>query len=512
MTALEQVAELLTAHGMREAFGVTGSGASLKVISRLEDRGVAYYPVAHEAAAALMAGGVFRATGRIAAAIAIKGPGVANLLPGVACNHLDGQASITIAEAYGSGVPEFRRHKRLDHLTILAPLVKGWATLDKLTDSLPGLLSIATAEPPGPVHLELRDGPGPDLCGVTASPATSAHEENWIELLKGSRRPVVIAGSLGLRRPWGTQVSTLKCPVFTTALAKGLVDECGPSAAGVYTGEGGPLAPESTILSHADLVLGLGLRNTEVLTPRRITHALLIDEIVGYSDGFQAGTVILDSLAANTALSVIAEKGWGVELVERSRNDLRTALLETHWSPARCIEVLNRLDWNYTLVVDTGSFCTIAEHLWVANPKRRFVGSGNARFMGVGLPTSIGVALARPGQPVVCVVGDGGVRPYLAELSLALEECLPLCVVLMSDGAYGSIAAVPQEGRTSRRAVRISRPSWWRAIQGMGAAARGVESADVFERALTEWKREGPLFIEAAFDAAEYVAMTAGLR
>ncbi len=85
-TQLNRLANLLVKENVRWAFGVTGSGSSLHLISRLEEEGINYIPASHEASAALMAGAVARATGQIAVAISIKGPGLVNLLAGQAAN------------------------------------------------------------------------------------------------------------------------------------------------------------------------------------------------------------------------------------------------------------------------------------------------------------------------------------------------------------------------------------------------------------------------------------------
>ena len=80
---IELLATLLVENGLRYVFGVTGSGSSLRLITELETRGVPYYPAAHEASAALMAGAVTRASGQLSASVSIKGPGLANMVPGI---------------------------------------------------------------------------------------------------------------------------------------------------------------------------------------------------------------------------------------------------------------------------------------------------------------------------------------------------------------------------------------------------------------------------------------------
>ena len=37
--------------------------------------------------------------------------------------------------------------------------------------------------------------------------------------------------------------------------------------------------------------------------------------------------------------------------------------------------------------------------------------------MGTSIPTAIGVSIANRNFPTICVVGDGGISPYISELS-----------------------------------------------------------------------------------------------
>ena len=518
---IQLLARLLVDHGLEHAFGVTGSGLSLALITELESLGVRYCPASHEASAALMAGAVARTTGRVSCSISIKGPGLANMLPGIVHNHFEGNPALSISEAFGGGVPLYRRHKRLDHGALLASVVKACTSLDDVDRGFPSLMATAHREVPGPVHLDLCSGSPGSVPTTTfstdgqASSEGSAREE-VTQKVAAAERPILVVGSLALRRSWKERLEALSIPVFTTAAAKGVVDEGFAHAAGVFTGDGKELVPEWHLISEADLVVGVGLRNTEVLTPKPFGRStVLVDEVNGgLADGFQADLLSLDADrdAVADLLDILSEKRWGLDSIDLLRQAMQRALLDTPWLPAACFEILNDLTFPYALTMDTGSFCTIGEHLWRAGPERPFLGGSNDRYMGVALPSALGVALATPGVPVFCVVGDGGMRTYPAELKLAVQESLPLCVILMTDGRYGSVACAPQSRPMSSRAISVFQPSWWKAAEAMGCEACQVESEGSFERAVRTWKRQEPLFIEAAFDPEAYLDMTRRLR
>jgi acetolactate synthase-1/2/3 large subunit len=517
---VEWLAEQLVKRGLRAAFGVTGSGASWKLLSALEGHGCVYYPVAHEASGAIMAGVFTKLTGSLALSLSVKGPGLASMFPGIVYNHFENHPAISVSECFGSEVPSHRKHKRLDHAAILKPVVKASAHVSLEAPELTHLLEIARREVPGPVHIHLCRGehgkiaPGPKAS--PGAPSASPDPGNLLEILRHANSPVVIVGSLATRRAWGQSLTGLNCPVLTTASAKGAIDEALPQAAGVFTGDGKELSPEVQVLGKSDLIVGLGLRNSEVLTARPFgRRAVLVDEVdLRLGDGFDADLVeaSADSALFEGVITELSRSNWGLEAVAAGRAALRAELLRHPWLPAQCFEVLNGLSHPCALVVDTGSFCTIAEHMWEASSRRAFLGSSNGRFMGTAIPAALGASMARPGVPVLCVVGDGGVRDYLVELKLAVEEMLPVCVILMSDGRFGSVAGPSPEKGLSRRAIEVHAPSWLRAVQGMGVDARAVASNDDLSRELQAWNRRGPLFLEAVFDPAAYAAMTSRVR
>lgn len=509
----QQLASVLVErHGLQYAFGITGSGGSLQLIAELERLGAAYFPVSHEACGALMAGAVVKSTGRLSASISIKGPGLANMLSGVASNYVENIPSLSIAEAYGASVPPSRRHKRLDHQSLMAPVSKAVLALDDL-DVFDGWIDTARAEVPGPVHLDLcerqrRAAPRPRIVerGATA----------WHEIqgrINEARRPAVIVGSLACRRAWAQQLAQLTVPVFTTVAAKGVVDETLAHAAGIFTGAGKELAPETIVLTDADLVVGLGLRNAEVLDARPFTAPLVIvDEVRGFDDGFAPEATVVGDDAPGGVLDALLSKAWGEDVVATALGRLAGTLSQQAGLPARYFGILDRLEFDHALVLDTGSFCTIGEHVWRAGRCRSFYGSNNGRNMGIGLPTAVGVALCRRDQPVFCVVGDGGMRMYPAEITLAVREKLPVCFVLMTDGRYGSIVSASVPAASADRATTLPGTSWFASVEAMGCATRRVESETAFEDAVRSWSRAEPLFVEAPFDRDRYRRMVDGLR
>lgn len=518
MVELAALAERITRAGARHAFGITGSGPTWSLITELEARGVAYHPCVHEASAALMAGAVARATGVVTPSISIKGPGLANALPGIVSNHYENAPALSVAEAYAHDAPAARRHKRLDQPAVLATVVKAHSFLDALDARFDDLVTTARAEAPGPVHIDLASGGGTPSAAMAAAGHLGGERGSpyaaLVDRVAAADRPLVIVGNLASRREWRPILDELRVPVFTTVAAKGAVDERGPFAAGVFTGDGRTLAPEVQLVPRADLVVGIGLRNNEILSAKPFAVPLvMIDEIAGASQGWapELECITTAPSAYRLLLDELRPKEWGADEVAAARRAM-TAGLQADWLPSTCFDRLNGLDYGHALVLDTGSFCTVGEHVWQAGPDRRFMGSSNGRYMGTGLPTAIGLSFALQGTPVFCAVGDGGVRMYPAEIAMAVESGLPLCVILMADRRYASIAAAAPHGGRSRRAIEPQHTDWWRVAEAMGCDAAHVDQPTAFASVIEQWDRSGPLFIEAAFQPIPYMEMTRDLR
>jgi thiamine pyrophosphate-dependent acetolactate synthase large subunit-like protein len=108
--------------------------------------------------------------------------------------------------------------------------------------------------------------------------------------------------------------------------------------------------------------------------------------------------------------------------------DLRTAM----------ITLDGLLPERRNLVTDAGRFMTAPWRYIHVDDPRGFVHSVNFGSIGLGLGTAIGMAAARPDRVTVAVLGDGGFMQGSAELRVAVNERLPLIVVIANDGAYGA--------------------------------------------------------------------------
>lgn len=59
--------------------------------------------------------------------------------------------------------------------------------------------------------------------------------------------------------------------------------------------------------------------------------------------------------------------------------------------------------------------------------------------LGWGLPASIGIALADSDRPVVAVIGDGSAHYSISALRTAVQDDIPVIIILLRNGTYGAL-------------------------------------------------------------------------
>ena len=360
--AMKLLADTLVQAGTKRAFGVPGGGPSLELIDALERRGVDVVTTAHEANAAVMAAAGARIGGGPGVAFAIKGPGLVNMLPGLAACSFESLPVLAVVEAYAPGTPAAKAHKRIDHARVVDGVAKAHRTWSVVGPDAAALLRHAREELPGAVVLDLPNGPAAEDAPLPLAVVAAGDRGAVAQHIARAQRPVVIAGTLALRMGASEHLAALSIPVLTTAAAKGVVDERLPHAAGVFTGVGKRLAPEARVLADADLVIGIGLRSREVLSAVPFACPLVtIDPLDDAAPGFApvASCAALD----DELCALLSARAWGVEVVAETRRAFTSELVHDAFLPAPALARMQAALPHARLVTDTGNFCTVAEHV-----------------------------------------------------------------------------------------------------------------------------------------------------
>lgn len=515
MTDFEKLADDIVASGVKMGFGIPGSGATLSLIDELEKRGVPFHLSHFEGAGAMMAAASGRVSGTPGLSVSIKGPGLANAVPGLSVAWFESYPLVHITEAAPPGAPLSAAHKRLDQQTLVDAVSKASRPWSINGPSWQAMVDYAFAEECGPVVFELVNKPVQSTNPLPSVSKPVCRLEDALKLIKSASRPVVIVGSLGIRHGLQDQLEALSIPVFSTAGAKGVINENLPTAAGVFTGVGQDLTPEKIVLPQSDLVIGIGVTAREVLSTKPFHCDYLAIE-ASETDGTDAfePTVRTGLSDANDILSTLQKAdSWGLSQLKDTLEKLH-AKMDEGFLPGQVFYALQRhFDHNVRMVMDTGYFCTIGEHAWLAKKADQCLLSGQGRYMGTSIPMAIGAAMTDPSIPTICTMGDGGVAMYLAEAKLAVRHKLPILFVLMTDNMFGSIRTRALKDGLTQKPLTMDGTGWVAEFDAMGIAGQRVGSLDAVNDALINWEpSNGPAYLEVAFDPVPYEAMCAGIR
>jgi acetolactate synthase-1/2/3 large subunit len=147
----------------------------------------------------------------------------------------------------------------------------------------------------------------------------------------------------------------------------------------------------------------------------------------------------------------------------------------------------------------------VGQHqMWAANrlrfdAPRRWLTSGGHGTMGYGLPAALGAQAACPEATVVCVSGEGSLLMNVQELATAVEERLPVKIVLMHNGTLGMVRQQQDmfwDGR--RQAVDLgASPDWTVLARAFGIDGRRVTEQEEVQEAVAETlAADGPALLE----------------
>jgi acetolactate synthase-1/2/3 large subunit len=517
--------EMLERTGVRWAFGVP-SGPVLPLIEALRTSKVEYVLVANETSAGFMASTVGALTGVPGVCVSTLGPGATNMATGVGAAWLDRAPVIAITCNVETPWLERRIQMRIDHHALFAPLTKASLPLrhDSVAATMARALSFATAEPPGPVHLDLPEDVGSAIAteAVTDLPASKPLPpfpreaiEQTIEALSRSRRPLLVTG-LSLSRASQHRrlvdfVEKQGIPFITTLHAKGLL----PESHALYAGVLGRArrSDVQAFVRRADLIVGVGFDPVEInyeewagQTP--IVH--LSTETAETSDTLRLAVNAAGDLdAAIEALVALPLRpnDWTRDEVAAHREVLDRALrpADSAFGAQHVLDVLRaKLDSDAILAYDVGAHTHQIATQWRTDRPNTCISTNGWSSMGYGIPAAYAAKLAHPERSVVGVVGDGCFQMTAGELALGRRLNLAVPIVVLNDG-WLTLLKVKQERKGYELSgVRLGEPSP-SPPHYFGVPCRSARGEEELAAAL-EWglNLNGPSVIEAFTDAAPY--------
>lgn len=524
ITGGELFALALQAEGIEFLFGLPSPEID-PLFAVLADHGIRLVPIHHEAAAAHMAEGLYKTTGKVAAVLGNPGPGSANLVPGVLTALHEGVPLLAITSqhrlglVYPSTPATFQGQDQLD---LLRPAVK-WGGPIFEWQRIPEVVGLAFRNMwsgrPGPVHIEV---PAPILY-QTGDPASApvrpprttrapvpracaAQLDEAAALLAGARRPVVFAGS-GVDRAGANQVAAelaelLGCPVMTSVAGRAAVPADHPHYVFSF-GPAGDLAR-----SEADILLVAGSRIGYLDTPfdkywgdpsrQQLIQIDVDPRSIGVTRPVEIGIVgdvrdALEGLAGRLRTMALAPRDPGDlaryrALDERVRLEQATPILE--WQgpgihPAHAIAGVGAVfgsDALYT--VDGGNTALWAYSVLPPTRPRSYHTMLELGMLGTGIPSAVGAKLGAPEREVVCICGDGAAGFNIMEMQTAAREGLAITTVVMAEGSW-TMEELNELGQYGRTFGTLQGEIRWDVIaQGLGCHGEYVERIEDLDAAL----------------------------
>jgi acetolactate synthase-1/2/3 large subunit len=464
----------LVNQGVSEVFALSG-GHLDPIFQACAKHGVRIIDTRHEAAAAHMADGYARATGKPGVAIVTAGPGVTNAITGVANAYMDAIPMVCIG-----GRSPIRDDDRLplqamDQVALMAPITKFARTVlqpERISEYFLMAWRHATSGRPGPVFLDIpvdvlftpvNDADIPPLRPHEperrSTPPVSAIDAA-LDILEAAERPVVFAGGGALFSGAQEEVrqfaAMLQIPVLANAKARGIVPEWSDFGGGQFAlasiagnAAGGP--PDVVVLlgTRVGMFTGTGPRSfippgakviqvdiepEEIGRSRDIDVALVGDvrETLTLMMDRARGRQFKDHMAWVKALGATKKALRGMHEAAAAKNE------PIHQSRlAR--EIADVLQGDGIIVADGGETSLwMAEQAIVLNAGD-FLSHGYLGCLGVGLPFAIAAKVARPDKRVVSIVGDGSAGLNIAEFDTAVRHNIPIVVVVNNDQGWGMI-------------------------------------------------------------------------
>ncbi len=525
------IVEALEANGVERIFCVPGE-SYLAVLDALHDSAIRTIVCRQEGGAAMMADCEGRLTGKPGICFVTRGPGATNASAGI---HIAQQDSIPMILFIGQ-IAAHAKHREafqeVDYKAFYGDIAK-WVVEIEDAARIPELVTrafaVATSGRPGPVVIALPEDMLTDEVEAPAAlPFTpvetrpgEAELDRLEALLKAAKKPFVILG--GTR--WGEDgfgnmqkvAENWALPVGVSFRRQMLFDHLHENYAGdVGIGLNPKLAAR---VKEADLILLVGGRFGEMPSSdytlmkspypdQKLVHV--------HADANELGRVYRPTLAINASPAAFAEAfskregpaspGWAGETKQAHADYLawstppKTGPGAVHMGPI--VEYLGGvLPQDAVICNGAGNFATWM-HRFHRFRRYNTQAAPTSGSMGYGLPAGVGAKSVFPDREVIVWAGDGDFLMHGQEFSTAVQYDLPIIVVILNNGIYGTIRMHQEReypGRVSGTMLRNPDfAAYARAFGGHGETVEKTEDfAPAFERARASGK---PAIIEVKLD------------
>ncbi|MCY1159969.1 MAG: thiamine pyrophosphate-binding protein [Citricoccus sp.] len=512
-------------------FGLMGNG-NAHLISELTSTGFPFVTVRHEAGAVAAADAAFRASGRLATATVTYGAGFTNTLTALSEAAL---ARIPLVLIVGDVPTSGPRFFDVDQVGMAAAAGVETVRLDAYdpapqvrnayararAESRPIIVAIPYDLVEAPVRAAGEPAREPAVTSTVAAalPApTEAELESFRSVLRQAERPLIIAGRGVVDSPGAPEAlrrlaDSLGALIATSVMARNVAGPVGDL--GIAGGFGRLERVEIMRQADAVLVVGAGMNPFQMRYGTLVGAAATVLQVDAreqnrheradrfmLADAGVALRALAEGLGATPQQNGRPDGGWSARQpvpaaprleTERPDGNAEDGLAEDgRLNPRTMALALEEiLPAQRTFVQDGGHFIGwIPLTCSVPDPRAHmFVGTA-FQSIGLGFPSAVGAAAARPEQTTVLVTGDGGGLMALADLESFVRQARSGVVVVFNDAAYGAELHQYAVRGLDEEAMLIEEVDF--AAVGRAFGAEGVKARSLADLdALRDWVARG---------------------
>jgi acetolactate synthase I/II/III large subunit len=470
--------ESLKQEGVDVLFGIPG-GVVLKLFDVLhQQKDVEVILTRHEQGAAHMAEGYAKATGRAGVCLVTSGPGMTNIVTGLADAFMDSVPLVAFTGQVSTNLIGNDAFQEADNVGISRPCTKHNVLVKDVNDlarTIKEAFYIANTGRPGPVLVDIpkdittdkAEFKYPDKVSLRGYNPTYEGNKYQIkqaaeEIMK-AKKPVIYVGGGALFSDAADEIREMaeltQIPVTMTLMGLGSFPGTHPLSMGMLGMHGSYWS--NMAMHQADLLIAVGARFDDRVTGKlsefspvaRVVH-IDIDPtsikknvhahipIVGdVRTVLKQLNILLRSLDGNVNERKQQLKPWLHQIEEWKRSHpFKYEQDDKAIKPQYVIEKLFEMTHNEGIVAtDVGQHQMWAAQYFKGKKPRTFITSGGLGTMGFGFPAALGAQRAYPDKLVMCITSEGSFQMNLQELATAVIYKLPVKIVMLNNGFHGMV-------------------------------------------------------------------------
>ena len=526
----EALAKSLVGEGVEVVFGIPGIQIYGIVSAIRDEPGIRMITTRHEQATTYMADGYARASGKPGVALVVPGVGLYNAASGLTNAYSRSTQVLLIAGqiprgAIGKNLGAV--HEIADQTGAVRSVTK-WQGQASRPREVPTAVSEAFREMragrPRPALLEMPPEVGVEreeveLRSPVHIPRIVPNREalqKAAQVVAKSRLPLIYAGG-GVARSDAeaalvSLAETTNIPVITSSGGKGVIPDRHPLSYGSCfspRGERQEMNQLYGVMQSADVVIGIGARFSLGYPASEMSTLVNINIDDTELARHHPNTIPLHGDARATIealLPHLVQAGAGdrpspAEAVSAARKLIAYYDIRIKEPQYPVLEAIRRgVPEDAFVVWDVTQFGYYARTHWQVNHPKTYIDSGYSFNLGYAFPTALGVKVASPDRPVVCMTGDGGFMFNSSELSTAVRYGINVVTVVFNNDSYGNVARDLDEAFGGAYGTDLHNPDFVKFAESFGAVGMRADDPMELERLIPlALERQAPVIIDVPF-------------